>query len=107
MCFSSKKNDDNRTEHIYMREIGKGIEVPLRLVKGFSVSEMDERIFEVTVTKGEIVIENFNSRFHFESNQNGEYKRIFGKYVLDRDTQIKVTERATGEEYLVNYALKG
>lgn len=105
--FSCKKMDNNRTMQIYMHEIGNGINVPLRLVKGFSVSEMNERIFEIKATKDEIVIENFNSHFDFASNQNGGYQRIFGKYVLDRNAQIKVTERITGEEYLVNYALKG
>ena len=107
MYFSSRKNGDTHEEQIFMREVGKNIEVPLRLVKGVSVSEIDERIFEVTITKGEIVIENFNSRFDFESEQNGEYRRIYGKCVLDREAQIKVIERTTGEAYLVNYELKG
>lgn len=107
MYFSSQKNNDTREKQIFMCEVGKDIEVPLRLVKGFSVSERDERIFEVTIAKGEIVIENFNSRFDFESKQNGEYRRIYGKCVLDREAQIKVIERTMGEEYLVNYELKG
>lgn len=107
MYFSSKNIDDNSVREIFVREISGDIEVPLRLIKGFSVSEMNEIIFAAKITNGEIVIENFNSRFDFESNQNGEYKRIFGKCVLEREAQIKVIERSTGKEYLVNYELKG
>lgn len=107
ICFSCKSSGDDCSMRIYMREIGKGMEVPLRLVKGFSISEMSEKIFEVTVSKGEIVIGNFNSHFDFECDWDGVYQRIFGKCVLGRDALIKVTEKTTGEEYLVNYALKG
>ena len=81
--------------------------MPIRLVKGFSVSEINEIIFEIAVVKGEIIIENFNSRFDFERKQDGVYQKIFGKYVLDEDAQIRVTDRTTAEEYLVDYALKG
>ena len=70
-------------------------------------SEMNEIIFEIAVVKGEIIIEKFNSRFDFERKQGGVYQKIFGKYVLDEDAQIRVTDRTTGEEYLVDYALKG
>ena len=105
--FSSEKEGANQAKQVFMREISNGIEVPLRLVKGFSVSEIDDRVFDVTITRGEIVIENFNSGYDFESSQNEEYRRIFGKFVLDKEAQIKVIERTTGEEYLVNYALKG
>ena len=48
-----------------------------------------------------------NSRFDFERKQDGVYQKIFGKYVLDEDAQIRVTDRTTAEEYLVDYALKG
>ena len=70
-------------------------------------NKMNEIIFEIAVVKGEIIIENFNSRFNFERNQDGVYQKIFGKYVLDEDVQIRVIDRTTAEEYLVDYALKG
>ena len=106
VSFSCNKNDDC-TDPSYIHEVSNGIEVPLRLVKGFSVSEMNERIFEITVVKGEIIIENFNGHFDFEWNQNGVYRKIFGRCVLDKKAQIRVTDRATGEKYFVDYALKG
>ncbi len=107
ISFSCQKSVGDCLMQSYMHEIGSGIEVPLRLVKGFSISEMNDKLFEVVVSKSEIVIENFNSHFDFECNQDGVYQRIFGKCVLDRDALIKVADRTTGEEYLVNYALKG
>lgn len=71
------------------------------------MSEINETLFEVTVIKGEIIIENFNNHFDFERKQDGVYQKIFGKRVLDEDAQIRVTDRTTGKEYLVDYALKG
>ena len=107
VSFSCYTNNDDRTEQSYVHEVSNGIKVPIRLVKGFSVSEINEIIFEIAVVKGEIIIENFNSRFDFERKQDGVYQKIFGKYVLDEDAQIRVTDRTTAEEYLVDYALKG
>lgn len=107
VSFSCYTNNDDCTEQSYIHEVSNGIKVPIRLVKGFSVSEMNEIIFEIAVVKGEIIIENFNSRFNFERNQDGVYQKIFGKYVLDEDVQIRVIDRTTAEEYLVDYALKG
>ena len=107
VSFSCNKNDNACTEQSYFREVSNDIEVPLRLVKGFSVSEMNEKIFEIKVVEGEIIIENFNSHFDFERNQDGMYRKIFGKCVLEKDAQIRITDRSTGEVYFVDYALKG
>lgn len=107
VSFSYNTNDDNGAEQNYIHEVSSDIKVPLRLVKGFSVSEINETLFEVTVIKGEIIIENFNNHFDFERKQDGVYQKIFGKRVLDEDAQIRVTDRTTGKEYLVDYALKG
>ena len=107
MFFASHGKDENTKKHIFVREVSGGVEVPLRILNGFSVSGMNEKIFEVAIINGEIVIGNFNNRFDFESNQNGEFKRIFGKCILEKEAQIKVIERTTGEEHLVNCELKG
>lgn len=107
VSFSCYTNNDDCIEQSYIHEVSNGIKVPIRLVKGFSVSEINEIIFGIAVVKGEIIIENFNSRFDFERKQDGVYQKIFGKYVLDEDAQIRVTDRTTAEEYLVDYALKG
>ncbi|QFJ55279.1 protein kinase domain-containing protein [Pseudobutyrivibrio xylanivorans] len=91
----------------HMQEIGTVIKVPLRLINGFSVSELDDVLFEIESSKKEVVIRSFNNHFDFECSYDGIFQRIFGKCVIDRDTQIKVTDKSTGEKYLVDYVLKG
>lgn len=107
ISFLCKKKDCDCTMQIFVHEMGNDIEIPLRLMKGFSTSEINERIFEVTVSECETVIKNFNNHFDFEVSQNGKYQRIFGKYVFDKEGQMIVTEKNTGEKYFIDYALKG
>ena len=75
------------------------------MVKLHTALEIED--IEIKVVEGEIIIENFNSHFDFERNQDGMYRKIFGKCVLEKDAQIRITDRSTGEVYFVDYALKG
>lgn len=107
LTCQNESSEETKNTRVYMHELGKNIRVPVRLVRGFSISGLDDDIFSIVVSNGDIVIERFNSRYSFERNQNGVYQKIFGKCVLEKNTLIKVTDKTTGEEYLIDYALKG
>ena len=107
ISLSCKKDKMDDASQVYFHEIGNKVKVPLRLLNGFMVSEINEIIFEILEDNGKTMIEKFNNRFDFEHKQGDTYRKIFGKMQLIENTEIRVTEKTTGEKYLVNYSLKG
>ncbi len=105
-CRNQELEDDEDTRS-YVHEMYGSINVPVRLVKGLGISELEECIFSITSVRGNAVIENLNCRYLYERNQDGFYQKIFGKCELGDKAVMKVTDQFTGEEYVVNYELKG
>lgn len=98
---------NNRKIGKYYTEIKKGAltSVPLRLIKGFYVGDIETNLFELMFTGNKVFITNFNSNYVFENLSNSIFKYMSGRVELENGTRIRCLDEKTGQTIVLEVSI--
>lgn len=91
----------------YYTEIKKGTltNIPLRLAKGFFVSEVESDLFELMFANDKVFATNFNANYTFENLSNSTFKFMSGRVEIQNGTKISCSDEKTGQVIVLEVSI--
>lgn len=84
-------------KYIHENEKKMFIHVPLRLLCGFRNSELESKAFSLRKVHNKIILSDFNERFDFMIENNGNIQVFYGEVEIPGNCLIKCVERKSNK----------
>lgn len=66
------------------------IDIPLRVLAGFSCNQIDDNAFQLKYSSGELIIDDLSSKYEFTIVLDGKEKLLYGQIITRIETKIKL-----------------